>query len=35
MPLNLAVAILNWLASRQTVLDAGVRRALESVPSGP
>ena len=28
MPLNLAVAVLNWLASRQTVLDAGVRRAL-------
>ena len=28
MPLNLAVAVLNWLASRQMILDAGVRRAL-------
>ncbi len=28
MPLNLAVAALNWLASRQQILDAGVRRAL-------
>ena len=28
MPLNLAVAALNWFASRQTVLDTGVRRAL-------
>ena len=28
MPLNLAVAVLNWLASRQMTLDVGVRRAL-------
>ena len=28
MPLNLTVAALNWFASNQTVLDAGVRRAL-------
>ncbi len=28
MPLNLAVAALNWLASRQETLDLGVRRAL-------
>jgi len=28
MPLNIAVAVLNWLASRQMTLDAGVRRAL-------
>ena len=28
MPLNIAVLALNWLASRRTVLDQGVRRAL-------
>jgi len=28
MPLNLAVVVLNWRASRSTVLDDGVRRAL-------
>ena len=35
MPLNLAVAALNWLASRQQILDAGVRRALRICASGP
>ncbi len=34
MPLNVAVAVLNWLASRQTVLDTGVRRALRVMALG-
>ena len=34
MPLNLAVAVLNWLASRQPVLDVGVRRALRVMSAG-
>jgi diguanylate cyclase (GGDEF)-like protein/PAS domain S-box-containing protein len=31
MLLNIAVAVLNWLASRQPVLDAGVRKALRAM----
>ena len=34
MPLNIAVAALNWFASRQTVLDVGVRRALRIMAFG-
>lgn len=34
MPLNLAVALLNWFASRQPVLDLSVRRALRVMAAG-
>ena len=34
MPLNIAVVALNWLASRQQVLDAGVRKALRVMAFG-
>src|SRR5687768_2895478 len=34
MPLNLAVVTLTWLASRLTVLDPGVRRALRLLALG-